>query len=332
MQRIRHTTAAATLPDYSSTGDPGFFIEGAAGGPDPTYVTADWCNAVQEEPIAVIEAAGIELDENDNTQLLQAINSIIDTKLAALGVFPVGSILMRAVNNAPAGWLMCDGAEVSRTAYAALFAAIGETFGSGDNTTTFALPDLRDYFPRCHDARTGRPFGSTQSDATKLPSLSASIAESGAYSAVLWSTAVALGHYGAETTGSGAVGAQTLTAQSVPATHAHGLYCQYTTVQRHTVGSDPVNVVQWIGNGIQPGQPYFGGGATENASPWHSHLVSVPGIPAHTHFVQIANHDPHAHQVAVSIPAHTHSITVTGNSATETRPKNVTLAFMIRAV
>ena len=43
----------------------------------------------------------------------------------------------------PAGWLDCDGALVSRTTYAALFAAIGTAWGAGDGATTFALPDLR---------------------------------------------------------------------------------------------------------------------------------------------------------------------------------------------
>lgn len=44
---------------------------------------------------------------------------------------------------APPGWLPCDGAAVSRTTYAALFAAIGVTFGPGDGSTTFTLPDTR---------------------------------------------------------------------------------------------------------------------------------------------------------------------------------------------
>lgn len=44
---------------------------------------------------------------------------------------------------APPGWLVCDGSAVSRTQYAALFAAIGIVWGSGDGSTTFSLPDLR---------------------------------------------------------------------------------------------------------------------------------------------------------------------------------------------
>ena len=52
-----------------------------------------------------------------------------------------GSLYFGAV--APTGWLFCDGSAVSRTTYAALFTAIGTTFGIGDNSTTFNLPDFR---------------------------------------------------------------------------------------------------------------------------------------------------------------------------------------------
>jgi microcystin-dependent protein len=60
---------------------------------------------------------------------------------------PVGSMAMFAGSIAPAGWLLCDGMAVSRTAYADLFALIGTTYGVGDNTTTFNLPNLRGRFP-----------------------------------------------------------------------------------------------------------------------------------------------------------------------------------------
>lgn len=56
---------------------------------------------------------------------------------------PPGAILPYAGSTAPAGWLLCDGSTVSRTTYAALFAVIGETFGAGDGSATFALPDMR---------------------------------------------------------------------------------------------------------------------------------------------------------------------------------------------
>ena len=56
---------------------------------------------------------------------------------------PAGVVLPYAGSSAPAGWLLCHGQNVSRTVYAALFAAIGTTYGIGDGTTTFGLPDVR---------------------------------------------------------------------------------------------------------------------------------------------------------------------------------------------
>lgn len=56
---------------------------------------------------------------------------------------PAGSVMAYAGSSAPAGWLVCDGSAVSRTTYAALFAVVGTTYGAGDGSTTFNLPDLR---------------------------------------------------------------------------------------------------------------------------------------------------------------------------------------------
>lgn len=56
---------------------------------------------------------------------------------------PAGMIAPYAVTSAPSGWLLCDGAAVSRTTYSTLFAAISTTYGTGDGSTTFNVPDLR---------------------------------------------------------------------------------------------------------------------------------------------------------------------------------------------
>lgn len=58
-----------------------------------------------------------------------------------------GEFKMMSVATTPSGWLTCDGSAVSRTTYAALFAVIGTTYGAGDGSTTFNLPDFRDCFP-----------------------------------------------------------------------------------------------------------------------------------------------------------------------------------------
>jgi len=59
------------------------------------------------------------------------------------GNVPVGTVLDYAGANAPFGYLLCDGSPVSRATYSDLFAAIGTSFGAGDGSTTFNLPDLR---------------------------------------------------------------------------------------------------------------------------------------------------------------------------------------------
>jgi len=65
---------------------------------------------------------------------------------SASGV-PSGAVVSFAGASAPAGWLLCYGQAVSRTAYAPLFAAIGTAHGAGDGSTTFNLPDLRGRAP-----------------------------------------------------------------------------------------------------------------------------------------------------------------------------------------
>jgi hypothetical protein len=58
-------------------------------------------------------------------------------------LLPAGAVMAFAMNSAPDGWLPANGGAVSRTNYAALFAAIGTTHGVGNGSTTFNVPDLR---------------------------------------------------------------------------------------------------------------------------------------------------------------------------------------------
>jgi hypothetical protein len=90
---------------------------------------------------------------------------------------PAGTIQYFAGSSAPDGYLKANGATISRTTYADLFTAIGTTFGVGDGSTTFGIPDLRGEFARgWDDARgvdSGRAFGSAQ-NATRINTVSAS--------------------------------------------------------------------------------------------------------------------------------------------------------------
>ena len=59
---------------------------------------------------------------------------------------PVGTITMFGGSTAPTKWVLCDGRAISRTDYADLFQVIGTTYGSGNGSTTFNVPDMRDRF------------------------------------------------------------------------------------------------------------------------------------------------------------------------------------------
>ena len=81
---------------------------------------------------------------------------------------PTGAIVMFPANVQPAGYLKANGALVSRSTYAKLFAVIGTLYGAGDGSTTFKLPDLRGEFPRFWSdgsaVDSGRAIGSNQID------------------------------------------------------------------------------------------------------------------------------------------------------------------------
>jgi len=74
-------------------------------------------------------------------------------------IIPPGAASLYFGASAPTGWLFCDGSAVSRTTYAALFTAIGTTFGAGNGSTTFNLPDLRGRMPM--GAGTGNQSGAS---------------------------------------------------------------------------------------------------------------------------------------------------------------------------
>lgn len=84
---------------------------------------------------------------------------------------PPGQVAFFARSTPPAGWLKANGAQVSRATHAALFAAIGTTYGAGDGSSTFNLPDARGQFLRAWDdgrnIDTGRVLGSYQDDMVK---------------------------------------------------------------------------------------------------------------------------------------------------------------------
>src|SRR5690606_34930729 len=88
---------------------------------------------------------------NDQIAVNITAKSITDIQsaftTASVLAMPIGGVCMWLTDTAPTGFLFLRGQAVSRTTYAALFALIGTTFGVGDGSTTFNLPDMQQYIP-----------------------------------------------------------------------------------------------------------------------------------------------------------------------------------------
>jgi len=118
----------------------------------------------------VAEAVVLDLDVTDDADVPQTdysidgIEAMPDTTSAAGSVtaVPAGGMIMYGAATAPTGFLLCDGSLVSRATYSALFTAISTTYGAGDGSTTFGLPDMRGRFPIGKAASgTGSTLGGT---------------------------------------------------------------------------------------------------------------------------------------------------------------------------
>jgi microcystin-dependent protein len=136
----------------------------------------NWASGETVTPAKLNSTAAPTVTINDNEITASKIldGTITLAKLvstAQQSVVPVGAVQAFAMDSTPSGWLACNGAAVSRTTYAALFSAIGTTYGEGNTTTTFNVPDLRGYFVRGSgtnsDGAVSGTFGAKQADELK---------------------------------------------------------------------------------------------------------------------------------------------------------------------
>lgn len=108
--------------------------------PDPSSSLCDnFKGALLENPITLKAFLNwlVDSDGNFNADIQKTIRDWST---------PPGTIIMSGAITTPAGYLLCNGAAVSRETYADLFAAIGTTFGDGDGSTTFELPNFDERF------------------------------------------------------------------------------------------------------------------------------------------------------------------------------------------
>lgn len=147
-------------------------------------VVAPYNSAIQAM-LAVINGA---IDQ-DNL----AAGAVILSKLSSTvqqALIPSGTVLPYGGSSAPSGYLLCYGQAVSRTTYSDLFAAIGTSFGTGDGSTTFNLPDLRGRVP------IGKAnMGGTSASRIEVTSVTISTTSGSASASVSSGTNLAVGMY-----------------------------------------------------------------------------------------------------------------------------------------
>ena len=119
-------------------------------------ITSKTAAAIDAIKNSLIKAAGL----NASGHLVLTKND--DTTIDAGAITaPTGTIFMFAGAAVPAGWLLCNGAAVSRATYSALYAVTGDAFGAGDGSTTFNIPNMESRMPRQYSATLGATGGSS---------------------------------------------------------------------------------------------------------------------------------------------------------------------------
>jgi microcystin-dependent protein len=189
------TVAPAEALDIDNNGK----IQFSASGTARTVISADATNStidVKDDRNLVVKVNGGTVITANSTDVTTTIPVVLPaaptTTLQAatkgyvdgLTGAPAGVIMAFAGAAAPTGFLTCNGSAVSRTTYATLFAAIGTTWGSGDGSTTFNVPDLRGAFLRgsgtsALDPSSPRSVGSFQAEAYASHTHSNSLSDPG---------------------------------------------------------------------------------------------------------------------------------------------------------
>lgn len=241
---------------------------------NPTVTTGSFSSpALTGTPTAPTPSPG------DNTTKIATTAFVVDAIGAGSSV-PTGTILPYAGSSAPAGYLMCDGAAVSRVTYATLFGVISTAYGPGDGINTFNLPDTQGRFLAGKGTHLdvdalGDNDGSALASRRPTHKHQSTIDSQGAHTHSVSGTTAASGSHShnGSTSNNG--------------THSHG----YTA---------PSGSGSALGGPDQPVVSGEGGASTGSAGD-HSHSVNIDTQGSHTHTFSVTSG---------SNGSHTHTITV----------------------
>lgn len=257
-----------------------------------------------------------------------------------------GQVIMFAGKSAPAGTLLCNGAAVSRTTYAELFAAIGTLYGAGDGTTTFNLPAMLEGTVVTHTQKPDT-VGTATSGEVIRHAHDASSASAGTHNHTITVSAGGAHSHSASAAAAG--------------DHAHGAWTDSQGHHGHTGGTSAAGehnhvvpfgdkmTYPWgtYGNQDQAGVrasgidydnswPYSNAAgshthafSTDGAGA-HSHNVSMNGAGNHTHTISVAQVGDHGHSAsAADAGAHSHAVTVNNTGGDRNLPAGLRMIYCI---
>lgn len=233
-----------------------------------------------------------------NALLMQSITDEINQNT------PIGVIHTYAGATAPNGYLLCQGQAVSRTTYANLFRIIGTTYGAGDGTTTFTLPNLKSRVPVGYDSSDANFNALGKKGGASSHTLSANEMPSHTH------TQNAHAHTGTGASVSAGAHAHTASSNSTGA-HTHAVSGTAASAGTHS---------HLFKYGYGTGPSFVYAAAADNKTTDGTTQV-IDSAGAHTHTVSgsAASAGNHAHTITIaSNGAHTHGITVSVASITAT--------------
>jgi microcystin-dependent protein len=257
-----------------------------------------------------------------------------------------GQVIMFAGKTAPSGTLLCDGAAVSRTTYAELFAAIGTLYGAGDGKTTFNVPAMLEGTVVTHTQKP-ETVGSTTSGEVIRHAHGASSASAGTHTHTI---SVAGGGAHSHSASAAAAGE-----------HTHGAWTDSQGHHGHTGGTSAAGehnhvvpfgdkmTYPWgtYGNQDQAGSrasgvDYDNSWPYSNAAGSHTHAFSTDGAGAHAHNIGMNNAGNHTHTISVAqvgdhghsasaadSGAHSHAVTVNNTGGDRNLPAGLRMIYCI---
>lgn len=236
-------------------------------------------------------------DPATNSSEIVASTAALNKLQKQVGDSMTGMVAGFAISWAPEGWLKCNGAAVSRTTYARLFAWLGTHYGAGDGSTTFNLPDMRGLFPRGWDdgrgLDPGRAFGVYQDMLIQSHNHGASAGAVGDHAHSAWTDA--------------------------QGEHIHSAWTDVQGNHQHTAPRAQ-------NNNVGGGSPNFTTANLQNGT-----TAPTDWAGAHAHNIGMGAAGAHGHNVGVGAAgSHSHAITVAAAGGAETRPRNLSLLFCIK--